>query len=623
MGGGFGFYFTGGAVAGSGGTGWGAPPVFLNSVQQGLGLNGQQLAGILYMDKMQLDGEMLFDAGGLFPLLSGPGHFEIKEMLTESVNTTVMRFNTGNNTAGNIVIINPTMADQTGGQATPMYDFTNAQSVAGITFNNPSCNSGPLVAAGPNLFFEYNSSPFAGCGAGMSGGILKNVGGAGSLETLINYPLLTNGTGILGYQMSAPGTPAGSAIGGGTLTAGTYQYKIMPVDAVGNYGTLSPASTGVTVSGSQQVSLSFTLTPGQASSVLCRNFNGGSFNCATAGPAQFFKGNMFIDNQPSFAFAGGPPSNFTAAASEFNSAGVAAPQISILGGSYANSVAGTFTATRATTLPDASGIVPVSSYLNSAFDNATRANGAIGANWSVVANGLNIASNQIQGTTAAVNNAAYWNTGASFAPDQFSQAIVTALNGTTDFPEVAVRISGTSSSTLTAYICTENSTTFFIGKIVNGVAGNFSNTAVSGAVGDVIRTEIQGTTQTCYRNGAVILTNSGDTTVTAGQPGININGNVATLKNWSGGNLHPLSQLDVEADYTKPQHLLANGGTCTMSAGTTCSITLPEQPATLTRCLVTQQGTGTPVAAECSISGTTLTITAASSNSATWAAFIF
>jgi hypothetical protein len=169
MGGGFGFYFTGGAVAGSGGTGWGAPPVFLNSVQQGLGLNGQQLAGILYMDKTQLDGEMLFDAGGLFPLLSGPGHFEIKEMLTESVNTAVMRFNTGNNTAGNIVIINPTMADQTGGQATPMYDFTNAQSVAGITFNNPSCNSGPLVAAGPNLFFEYNSSPFAGCGAGMSG----------------------------------------------------------------------------------------------------------------------------------------------------------------------------------------------------------------------------------------------------------------------------------------------------------------------------------------------------------------------------------------------------------------------------------------------------------------------
>jgi hypothetical protein len=33
-----------------------------------------------------------------------------------------------------------------------------------------------------------------------------------------------------------------------------------------------------------------------------------------------------------------------------------------------------------------------------------------------------------------------------------------------------------------------------------------------------------------------------------------ISGNVATLKNWSGGNLHPLGHLDVEQDWTKTQH---------------------------------------------------------------------
>jgi hypothetical protein len=39
-------------------------------------------------------------------------------------------------------------------------------------------------------------------------------------------------------------------------------------------------------------------------------------------------------------------------------------------------------------------------------------------------------------------------------------------------------------------------------------------------------------------------------------------------------------------------------------------------------CVATVQGT-TPIAAACSISGTTVTVTAATSNSATWAVFFF
>jgi hypothetical protein len=35
-----------------------------------------------------------------------------------------------------------------------------------------------------------------------------------------------------------------------------------------------------------------------------------------------------------------------------------------------------------------------------------------------------------------------------------------------------------------------------------------------------------------------------------------MNGNVATMKNWSGGNLHPLAHLDAEQDWTKTQHFL-------------------------------------------------------------------
>jgi hypothetical protein len=61
---------------------------------------------------------------------------------------------------------------------------------------------------------------------------------------------------------------------------------------------------------------------------------------------------------------------------------------------------------------------------------------------------------------------------------------------------------------------------------------------------------------TCYRNGVSLLT-ANDTTYATGAPGLDMYDNVATSKNWSGGNLHALGQLDIEADYTKVQHLNA------------------------------------------------------------------
>lgn len=64
------------------------------------------------------------------------------------------------------------------------------------------------------------------------------------------------------------------------------------------------------------------------------------------------------------------------------------------------------------------------------------------------------------------------------------------------------------------------------------------------------------------------------------------------------------------------------GGTCSMSAGTSCTVTL-SAAFTTPVCLAIEQGTGTVVAAECSVSGTTVTVTAASSNSETWGVLIF
>ena len=64
------------------------------------------------------------------------------------------------------------------------------------------------------------------------------------------------------------------------------------------------------------------------------------------------------------------------------------------------------------------------------------------------------------------------------------------------------------------------------------------------------------------------------------------------------------------------------GGTCAMSSATTCTITLGAAYTTPV-CIASQQSSGTVIAAECSVSSTTLTITAAASNSATWGAIVF
>jgi hypothetical protein len=624
MGGGFGFFFNYGGIGSSAGNSWGFLPTFLDTVQQGLGLNGQQLGAILYMDKTFVGGgEILFDAAGLLPLLAGPGHIEMKETLDESSYYPNIRFNTGANPVSNFVLINPSQSDQLSGLQTPMIDAVNALSFAGVQVKNPACNQGPLFSANPNLIVDYYNTGFAGCGtSGLAGSVTRTLVNSNSNELYQNVPIVASGAnGTFSYLMQTPTAPVASAISGGTLPAGAYQYEIVPVDVNGNLGPITPASVGVTLSGTQQTALTLTLVPGQVASILCRNFNGSQFTCATVGTAYKFTGSTFTDNLPSFNFSGSTPGVAFGASTGFGATGIQSPQITLTGGGFASNLSGIFTATRTQALPDNTGYIPVTSYLNSAYDNATRANGVIGASWTVQQNGVNIASNQIQGTLAASSNSAFWNV-SPFSNLQFSQATVTALNGTSDFPGVTVLASGTGSGS-TYYDCVENSTTIFMQRVVNTGTTNLTNTSSAGTVGDLLRLEIAPNgALTCYKNGAVALTAT-DTNIVSGSPGLLISGNVATLKNWSGGNLHPLSQLDVEADYTKPQHLLANGGTCSMSAGTTCTITLTEQPAVASRCLVTQQGTGTPVAAECSISGTTLTITAASSNSATWAAFIF
>jgi len=241
--------------------------------------------------------------------------------------------------------------------------------------------------------------------------------------------------------------------------------------------------------------------------------------------------------------------------------GIATPSINIGGGGVLGPPAAGFTATRTQTLPDVTGYIPVTSYVNSAYDNATRANGPIGSNWTVTNNGINISSNNFVGTNAS-NDVAYWSA-SPFSNVQFSQVTLTALNGTTDFPGVAVLVSGSGASTQ-GYECVESTTNIFIQKVSGTTNTTLTSAASTGATGDILRLEVApGGALTCYKNGVSTLTAT-DTTYSSGSPGLFLFGTVATSKNWSGGNLHPLAQLDSEQDWTKTQRFaqgIALGGT--------------------------------------------------------------
>src|SRR5258708_20268596 len=102
--------------------------------------------------------------------------------------------------------------------------------------------------------------------------------------------------------------------------------------------------------------------------------------------------------------------------------------LTITNGNLTDVISGALTANRAQTVPDVTGYIPVTSYVNSGYDNATRANGAIGANWTIQQNGLNIASNQIQGTSSGSPNTRHW-TANSFSPFPFSPPPLPASHG--------------------------------------------------------------------------------------------------------------------------------------------------------------------------------------------------
>jgi hypothetical protein len=553
-GGGFGFFWERGGWSTAGPTSFAGPPAAWFKGNFGLGRTvNSQLPGIVYTDKTYVFGGLLLDDAGNFPLTSvGVGHMEFKELLAESSYGPVIRAKLHGNVIAGIYMFDPTYADFLGGGSTPLLDFTSA-AVSGFVLQWPGCGDGyqPMFqvgsAAGAYTGITVTQG-FGGCSAVGLQSYIVNQGG------FVNTPIASSGpSGQLLYQMPQPAAPASTVVSsGGGVPVGAILYSVAAVDSNGNQTMVGPARTAVTSTGNQTVTVTPpTLPVGSIGWVPYRGSGGGGATMANIPGCTFISGTAPFADIFGFTCGLTVPTGTVAGSSSLSTNGVASYQLKLANGFVNTILPVPLTANRTQMLPDVTGIVPVSSYQNSAYDNATRANGAIGSNWTVEQSGVNIASNQIQGTSTGVNSA-FWNAN-SFATSQFAQATITALNGTTDFPGVSVLASGTGSSS-TYYDCLENSTNMYIQRVVNAAATNLTSAASTGAAGDLLRLEVApGGALTCYKNGGVALAFT-DTQITSGTPGLSISGSVATLKNWSGGNLHPLGHLDSEQDWTKTQH---------------------------------------------------------------------
>jgi hypothetical protein len=395
-----------------------------------------------------------------------------------------------------------------------------------------------------------------------------------------NAPVSVFGSGgRLLYSMPAPAAPTAVVSSGGSVPIGTITYQILWVDVDGNFSSAGGTVSAVTTTGNQTVTITPPAAPpGAIGYVPYRNGSKANIqsygSCASIIPLN----QSFVDT---FSFICGPsiPTFTTAGSAIVGPNGLSGQQLRLTNNGYIASTTfpAALSANRTLSIPDLTGYVPVTGYLNSAYDNATRANGAVGANWTVTNNGINISSNNFVGTTPNINDLAYWNAN-SFSPSQFSEVTITALNGTSDFLGVAVLVSGSGASAQ-GYNCIENTASVFIQRISNISNTTIASTSSAGAIGDVLRLEAApGGALTCYKNGVSIATAT-DTTYTSGQPALFFFSATATSRNWSGGNLHPLAQLDLEQDWTKTQHftqgMALSGETLTASPRGEQNVFLP------------------------------------------------
>lgn len=195
---------------------------------------------------------------------------------------------------------------------------------------------------------------------------------------------------------------------------------------------------------------------------------------------------------------------------------------------------------------------------NATSDVFQRSGSGLGTNWTAYTNNFNPNSGSARGTAAVSSNGynvdAY--TGVSSVPTQTVKVIIGSLNGTTDLIGAAVRIGGTAGSTVSAYLCAEESTGLYLVKMVGatptsgGTTTTLASTSITGAAGDQISLQVVGNTLTCRRNVQTgseqdLQYNDSSSPLTSGYPGLFQLGDTATITAFTFTNPAPASSCNV------------------------------------------------------------------------------
>lgn len=172
-------------------------------------------------------------------------------------------------------------------------------------------------------------------------------------------------------------------------------------------------------------------------------------------------------------------------------------------------------------------------------DNFNRADGSLGANWTIPdpSHSITIVGNAAQGSNAVPSCDAYWS-GDAIRATQFSQAEVPASLGGNEWVGVTARATGLAHNYVLIYF---NNSGTYVMMLFSGtgsytqIGTTYTIGASPLAAGSVIRIETEGTTIRGKLNGATVITGT-DASNKSGAPGIAVFGS-SKLDNWQGGEL--------------------------------------------------------------------------------------
>lgn len=187
-----------------------------------------------------------------------------------------------------------------------------------------------------------------------------------------------------------------------------------------------------------------------------------------------------------------------------------------------------------------------------ATDNFNR--GSIGSNWTQL-NSVNgtmttVNTDDVMGSATSGGNggqAAVWGGSGTFTDDQYGTIVIATLPNVADGYSMGPTCrsstdTGSNRDYYYVYVVAAGSgpnyTTTF-GKIVNGTNTTFDSTARAWSVGDRIEIECNGSTIRALKTGTAFFTQSSETSLTTGKPGILGSGGTGTTygDDWEGGNL--------------------------------------------------------------------------------------